>query len=67
MEMFCYHIFTDGRHFDYKPSYWVDDFIRNNDLSELEINDMARIKNVMVELYKTWLDENYSDNYLDNN
>ena len=63
--MFCYHIFTDKREFDYKPSYSIDDFIRNNELSDLELRDTMRVKNIMVELYKTWLDENYSDNYLD--
>ena len=65
MKMFCYHMFMNDRKFDYKPSYWIDDFIRNNELSDLELRDTMRIKNVMVELYKTWLDENFSDNYLD--
>lgn len=65
--MFNYHIFTRERKFEYKPSMDIDDFVRNNDLSNYEINDTMRVKNMMVELYKTWLDENFSDNYLDNN
>lgn len=56
--MYVFHIITDNREFEYSPKMWIDDFIRNNELSELEINDMDWIKNIMVELYKKRIDEN---------
>lgn len=52
-------MWTDNRKFEYKPSMSVADFIRNNELSELEINDTERIKRTMLALYEVWLDENF--------
>lgn len=37
----------------------LDDFIRNNELTELEMEDTERIKKVMINLYETRLEENF--------
>ena len=57
--MFKYKIRTDNRKFNYTPTMSLDDFIRNNDLTELEQEDIERIKKVMLNLYETYLEENF--------
>ncbi len=57
--MFKYKIRTDNRKFNYTPTMSLDDFIRNNDLTELEQEDTERIKKVMLNLYETYLEENF--------
>lgn len=57
--MFKYKIRTDNRRFEYEPKMSVADFIRNNELSEEELNDAERIKKTMLNLYEVWLEENF--------
>lgn len=57
--MFKYKIRTDNRKFNYTPTMSLDDFIRNNELTELEMEDTERIKKVMINLYETRLEENF--------
>lgn len=47
------------RSFEWEPNYSVEDFIRNNNLSEKEENDIERIKETMKILYCDWVDENF--------
>ena len=57
--MFKYKIRTDNRKFNYTPTMSLDDFIRNNERTELEMEDTERIKKVMINLYETRLEENF--------
>lgn len=57
--MFKYKIWTDNRKFNYQPTMSLDDFIRNNELTEIEMEDTERIKRVMINLYETYLEENF--------
>ena len=57
--MYIFHMNTYNREFEYSPKMTPEDFIRNNELSDLEIRDMDWIKNIMIELYKKRIDENF--------
>ena len=57
--MLKYKIRTDNRRFEYEPKMSVADFIRNNELSEVELNDAERIEKTMLNLYEVWLEENF--------
>lgn len=47
------------REFEWEPGYSVEDFIRNNNLTEREENDVEWIKETMKILYCEWVDENF--------
>ena len=42
--------------YNYNPKMDMADFIRNNDVDELSIDEL---KELMIELYKVFIDENY--------
>lgn len=48
-----------NRDFEYNPKMDVEDFVRNNELTRDEQEDMGWIIKTMVDLYQTRLEENY--------
>lgn len=53
-----YHLWN--RKYEYKPNRSPEDFIRNNELSKEEMEDMERIRKTMLLLYETRFDENFN-------
>ena len=48
-----------NRSFEWEPNWSVEDFVRNNNLSEKEEEDKEWIKEMMKILYCDWVDENF--------
>ena len=49
----------DWTEYEYSPKMDMNDFIRNNDMDENDDRTIDKIKEVMIELYKVFMDENY--------
>lgn len=53
-------LLLDWVQFEYDPKMDIMDFIRNNEIDDSLLQDHSgRLKEIMVDLYRIFLDENY--------